>query len=266
MGLPGKTAGKLVFSRVAGHLGMWLVWIAWLGIAASLSGQNLPEKPINYVSDFANILTPSEEARLNTLLRAYEDSTSNQFVVATFPDAQGYPVEEFTIRLAEKWKVGHRGRDNGLLLTVFVKEHKIRIDVGYGLEDVIPDAIAFNIIRNVIRPRFRQGEYAGGIEAGLQALMQAAAGRYKPLERPVGKSHPGFSTLAVLVFFLIVLLLMLTSRFSSRGYTIDAPRSRSPRGPFWGGFGGFGSGSGGGGGGFSPGGGSFGGGGATGGW
>ncbi|RMG64262.1 MAG: TPM domain-containing protein, partial [Calditrichaeota bacterium] len=248
MGMKQRTAVQAWLFPPVRFVIWWLVLACWLWAAIPASAQKIPGKPVNYVSDFADILTPAQEARLNAMLRAYEDSTSNQFVVATFPDAQGYPVEEFTIRLAEQWKVGHKGRDNGLLLAVFLKERKIRIDVGYGLEDVIPDAIAFNVIQNVIRPRFRQEDYAGGIEAGLRALMQAAAGRYKPLPGPAGKPHPGFNKLALLVFFLVVLLVMIASRRGSRGYTIDAPGTHGGRGPFWGGFGGFGGGGGGGGG------------------
>ncbi len=131
------------------------VWItpAWL------PSQNLPDNPRQYVNDYAGLLSRQEITSLNEMLRAYEDSTSNQFVVAIFANAQGYPVEEFSIRLAEKWKVGQKDRENGLIMAIFLEERAVRIEVGYGLEDVIPDAVAFEVAQRVIPPYFREEKY-----------------------------------------------------------------------------------------------------------
>lgn len=232
------------------------------------SGQEIPDSPDQYVADYVDLLTPGEENTLNNLLRSYEDSTSNQMIVAIFRNAQGYAVEEFTIRVGEKWLVGQKSRDNGIILAVFMEERKIRIEVGYGLEDMVPDAVAIQIAQNVISPYFKEGQYWQGIFAGVKAVMQAAAGKFEAMKKTRGSSEKnGFPFVLLVFFFLLFLSFFKRKRFSSvssRGYRQSGPF-------WWGGFGGgsHGGGFGGGGfggGGFSGGGGSFGGGGATGSW
>jgi uncharacterized protein len=231
--------------------------------------QEIPAPPRTWVSDYADLLSSSEEELLNERLKTFEDTTSNQIVLAIFPDAQGYPVEEFSIQLAEKWLVGQKGRDNGIILAVFLDERIIRIEVGYGLEDVVPDAIASQITRNVIPPYFREGKYYQGIYMGVEALMQATAGKYQsiPGEMDEGRGDSDFP-FTLLIFFIIIFFLV----FRRRRYSSVSSRGWRNSGPFWwGGMGGGSSKGGGfgggfGGGGFSGGGGSFGGGGATGSW
>jgi uncharacterized protein len=229
----------------------------------NLFAQKLPEVPNQWVADYANLLSRSDVSALNSMLRAYEDSTSNQIVVAIFPDAQGYAPEQFSIRLAEKWKIGQKGRDNGIIMSIFLKEHKIRMEVGYGLEDKVPDAIAYQIVDNVVSPDFKKGKYFEGIRQGVTLLMQAAAGKYKGIPKKRKRDHSSpFSWLVILLIIIFFSFFGRRRRYSSVG------RRGWYSAPFF--FGGFGGGSGGGGfgggGGFSAGGGSFGGGGATGSW
>jgi uncharacterized protein len=247
------------FSRILSLILLGFLW-------AELPAQKWPEKPREWVTDYAGILSNREEQSLNNILRAYEDTTSNQIVVAIFQNAQGYPVEDYSIRLAEKWEVGQKGRDNGIILAVFLDEHKIRIEVGYGLEDKVPDATAIQIAQNVIPPYFRKGKYYEGLNRGIISLMSAASGKFK--SSPRRRSKDGGSPIPFL--FLFILIIFLLSLFRRKRTTVGSRGWRSS-GPFffcgtggggsWGGF----SGSGGGGG-FSSGGGSFGGGGATGSW
>ncbi len=253
---------KFCSKYFTGILSLILLGILW----SELPAQTLPEKPGEWVTDYAGILSKRQEQTLNNILRAYEDTTSNQIVVAIFQNARGYPVEEYSIRLAEKWKVGQKGKDNGILLAVFLDERKIRVEVGYGLEDKVPDATAIQITQNVIRPYFRQEKYYEGIHQGVIALMGAASGKFKGTPRR--RSKDGKNPFPFLfMFFLVIFLLSL---FRKRRTTVGSRGWRST-GPFF--FGGTGGGSswggfsgGGGGGGFSAGGGSFGGGGATGSW
>jgi len=226
--------------------------------------QDFPARPSQYVNDYDNLLNPQELGSLNEMLRAYEDSTSNQFVVAIFPNAQGYAIEDFSIRLAEKWKVGQKDRENGLIMAVFMEDRAVRIEVGYGLEDVIPDAVAFEIAQLVIPPYFREEKYYQGIYQGLQALMEAAAGKYQGI--PKDRS-PEFSFWIPFIIFLIIIIVF----FRWRKFSSASTGGWRDSGPFFGGgyrggFGGSSRGSGGGFGGFRGGGGSFGGGGATGRW
>ena len=213
--------------------------------------------------------------RLDAKLRGFDEQTSSQIVVAVFPELPSPSLEDFTIRTAQSWRVGRQKLANGVVLFVFVKDRKMRIEVGYGLEGALPDATANQIIREVMAPRFRQGDYAGGLEAAVDAIMAATRGEYQATPAPARRGPspvPLWLVLFVIVF--VVIPLVRRARYGARtyhrgGWTV----------PWWFGGGGWGSGGFGGGsfggggfggssggGGFSGGGGSFGGGGASGSW
>lgn len=212
------------------------------------------------------MLAPEQRGWLERRLEAHERQTGSQVVVVIFPSLEGESLEDVSIRLAQQWKIGQKGRDTGVILLVFVNDRRLRIEVGYGLEGRLTDALADSIIRNEIAPRFREGGYAAGIDAGLSAIFKAIAGEYRPARRP--PAGDVLAPAAVLAFFVLVLALMALGAVASRhgrrvgrhGYT------GGPAGWYPVGGGGFGGGFGGGGGGFSGGGGSFGGGGASGRW
>ncbi len=210
------------------------------------------------VVDNANLLTSQQESRLTAQLAGHEEATSNQVVVVTLPSLQGTAIEDFGYQLGRHWGIGQAGRDNGVLLIVAPNERKVRIEVGYGLEGDLPDAIARAIIDNDILPAFRRNDYAGGIEAGVSTIILAIEGAYEPMERRSEKNEQ--LRYVALGFFFIVLIMFLI--FLDR---IDPGRQqRWPGGGVGGGYGG--GGFGGGGGGFGGGGGGFGGGGSSGGW
>jgi uncharacterized protein len=220
------------------------------------------------------VLAAADRDRLERLVTERERATGAQMAIAIFPSLQGGSLEDFSIRLAERWRVGQKGLDTGVILVVFVQDRRMRLEVGYGLEPVIPDAVAGRIIRDAIAPRFREGRYAAGLEAGVVAVYARVQGteQARPAARPsVGLTSPLVMFLGVIV--LIALLLggeaYRSRRFvGRRGYTVGR-QGWGPMvlpGPGWGG-GWHGRGGGSlGGGGFSPGGGSFGGGGASGEW
>lgn len=227
---------------------------------------DLPPLPKTYVSDFARILSPSQRQTLERQLTAIEGEGSSQVLLVTVPDLQGTTLEDYGIRLAEKWKPGHAGRDNGVILLVAPNERKVRIEVGYGLEGALTDALSKNIIETRMIPAFKRGDFFAGLEQGISAVRQAVQGEYRPL--PVKKKSSGASgwvLLVNLVFFLTIFWVFIRL---SRSYGIDRRgwhRGRGYRRSSWGG--GWGGGfSGGSSGGFSSGGGSFGGGGASGSW
>ena len=234
--------------------------LLFLLVVPCLSALEVPKRADGYVTDQAGILSPAARANLEEILRAYEEKTSNQVVVATFPSLEGNSLEDFSLRLAETWKVGQKGRDNGVIFLIFKKDRKMRIEVGYGLEGVLPDALAGQIIRNVIAPYFRTGDYSNGIVAGPDAIIKATQGEFKGTGPADGskensKAHRAFIAGLLVLFLLPYLVPLLSSHQIGR---------RGGRfGGYWtGGFGGGGFG----GGGFSGGGGGFGGGGASGGW
>ncbi len=226
----------------------------------AVSALEVPKKPQGYVNDWANLLSPSTRTKLEDRLRAFEEKTGNQVVVVIFPSLEGQSLEDFSIRLAEAWKIGQKGKDNGVIFLIFWKDRKMRIEVGYGLEGVLPDIVAGQIIRDVVAPYFQKGDARGGINAGVNAIMQATQGEFKGTggAGEVGCRATGHEP--VLVFWLIIFffLLLLQMVQSLVGYRIGGKGGGfSSGGLSGGGFGG---------GGFSGGGGGFGGGGASGRW
>jgi uncharacterized protein len=231
----------------------------------------IPPPPAAYFNDYAHAVSAGTATQLNQTLEDFERQSSDQIVVAVFPKMQSESsIEDYTVRVARSWQAGQKGKNNGAVLFVFVQEHKMFLQVGYGLEGVLPDALCKRIIDEQITPRFKAGDFDGGLTAGVRAVIAATKGEYKGTGATVSDSRPPHgSSSPFLGFGFIVLIVIIV--FFARGSGMFFPwlllsSSGSSRG--WGG-GGFSSGSGGfsgGGGGFSGGGGSFGGGGAGGSW
>ena len=138
------------------------------------------------MNDLAGVLSRERQAALEERLARYEDETSHQIVLLTVPSLQGEPIEDFSIRVADAWKIGHKGLDNGILVVIAPQDHKARIEVGRGLEGVVPDVIASRILRDRMVPLFSAGRVPDGIDAGIDALMTAARGEEIPeARRPV---------------------------------------------------------------------------------
>lgn len=236
------------------------------------AGEVMPPAPPRYFNDFAGATKPGTSERLNNSLEQFEKDTSSQIVVAVFPKMQtDSSIEDYVNRMFRAWKIGQQKNNNGVLFAVFTQDRKMRIEVGYGLEGAIPDAIARRIIDNEVAPRFRNQDFDGGLTAGVNSLMRAARGEYKGNGRTRANTAPGIPRWFFPYVFPIgiVLLAGLTSLiFSRRGTTYGSRRYSSWNSPFtWSGAGGDGGGfSSGGGGDFSGGGGSSGGGGASGSW
>jgi uncharacterized protein len=164
------------------------------------------------VTDLAGILTTEEAAGLEAKLKDLETSDSTQVAVLIIPSLEGESLEDFSVRTATAWGLGQKGRDNGALLLVALKERKVRIETGYGLEPTLTDAKSHTIIQNEIIPQFRQGNYGAGVDAGITAIIQVVRGAYEPT--PV-KSNPssdrsGRSTLNFLIVLLMPLLWIMS--------------------------------------------------------
>jgi uncharacterized protein len=233
-------------------------FLLFLVFTVSLFAQK-PEVPTltTWANDFTNTLSPDQISSLNSKLKTYSDTTSNQVIFLMISSLDSYPLEDFSYEVAKQNKIGNQKNNNGVLLLIVKNDRKIRIEVGYGLEGILPDALAGSIIRNVIKPYFMKEDYYSGINAGTDAIFAAIAGEYHADNKPAKeKSFPYMPFLSILIFILFSIF---------RG-------GRGRRGGgfmYLGGFGGSGGGFGGGfggGGGFSGGGGSFGGGGSSGGW
>lgn len=274
-------------------LALTIVWI----VAAPAAAQSFPQLT-GRVVDQANLLPPQDEAALTAKLQQLEQESGRQLVVATVQSLEGRTIEDYGYRLGRAWGIGQEKQDDGVILLVAPNERKVRIETGYGARVFLTDAVSSVIINNAILPRFKAGDFAGGINAGVEEIVtqmrlpQAEAQRRieqaeaRQAERQRGGR--GFS-IAPLVFWGMIILFVLLSfgrRGSGRRYRgkrrrrgmdagdvavllwgLDAISRGSRHGGWGGGFGGGGFGGGGGGfGGFSGGGGSFGGGGASGSW
>ncbi len=255
------------------------------------------------INDLAGVLSTETESRIELSLAGLEQSDSTQVAVLTMKSIEGVPIEEFGIKVAEKWKVGRKGLDNGVILIVALEERTVRIEVGRGLEGKLTDLMAGRIIRNEIVPRFREGDFDGGILAGVNAIVATVKGEYVAPEeaKPEHRSRSGSPVFMLLVAFFVItsalggiskilggvsgaiglplgalllvggISLLAGGILAVVGFLFGLMVSSMPRGSgggfSGGGFGGFGGGSGSfGGGGFSGGGGGFGGGGASGRW
>ena len=251
-------------------------------IIANAFGQSIPQRPNppQLVNDFANILTLKERSTLEKKLVAFNDSTSNQIAIVTVRSLNGYTPSMFAFEIGEKWQVGQKKFDNGIVIVIKPKlsstdRGQAFIAVGYGLEPAIPDAIGKRIVDNEMIPYFRRDNYYQGINNAISVLMQLAAGEISSDEY---KKQTGTSGIFSFLPFVILLILIIVIR-SNRGRSHSIGSNASlwtalwfgsalgggSHSGNWGNFSGGGSGFGGGGfGGF--GGGSFGGGGAGGSW
>ncbi len=248
------------------------------GVEPASAAEVIPPKPTRYFNDYAGVVRPATASQLNEQLANFERTTSSQIVVAVYPKMQtDSSIEDYTVRIAQAWRVGQKGTNNGAVLFVFVQDRKMFLQVGYGLEGAIPDATAKTIIEQEIKPRLRAGDFDGGLTAGVNAILQAARGEYKGTGRTVaerGRNRPLGGVPLILIIVVIILLVAAARR--SQG-TVYRRAGRSAWSGWPGGWGGGGWSSGGGGGGgsswsggggsdFSSGGGNFGGGGAGGSW
>lgn len=246
-------------------------WIcAFLLIFAAMSSAvaqtfYIPPTPGTLVSDFAELLSPAERQALETKLVAYDDSTSTQITVVIFQELHGADPGTIATTIGRLWGVGQEGADNGVVLLVSVDDRKLFIATGYGMEAVLTDAQAGRIIRNVIAPRFREGQYYAGIDEATDAIIAAAEGEFSVADR--ASDNPLQSDIVivfVVLLFVVIVFLIIASKANGGGGSGWVITTGGSSGWSSGGGGGFSGGGGGGFGGF--GGGSFGGGGAGGGW
>ena len=264
---------SLLFQRAAGRSACLLALLLVFVPFGTFAKEVIPPVPPRYFNDYAGVVSAGTVAELNARLEDFEKKTSSQVVVAIYPKMESdSSIEDFTVRVAQAWKVGQKEKRNGAVLFMFIADRKMFLQVGYGLEGAIPDATAKQITEFEIKPRVRNGDYDGGLRAGVNAILQAAQGEYKGIGRTVaqGNRSRGRNNFPVIFLFFMFILVIASMSRRKRG----RGRGRVYRSGGWGTGGGWGGGwtggggtwSGGGGssggGSFSSGGGSFGGGGA----
>ena len=248
-----------------------------------IAQDNLPERPNRLVNDYADILSAQQENMLERKLVAFSDTNSTQIAILSVEDLDGYDIVDYAQRVAQKWGIGQKKYDNGAIIVVKPKtgesRGQVNIDVGYGLEPLVPDITAKRIVENEMIPRFKQNDYFGGLNAATDIIMSLAAGQFTAEQYKQQTERGG----GLVGFFVPVIILIIVISMINRGRSRHATYSRRGGSGLWtalllgsmlggshrGSWGSFSSGSGGfgGGGGFGGfGGGSFGGGGASGSW
>lgn len=227
-------------------------------VNASAQQRSVPPQAGHLIHDEANVLSQQDQAMLEYLVKAEEDSTSNQIAVLIIPSLDGDEINSYALRVAQEWKLGDEKKDNGVLWLIAIKERQMRIEVGRGLEGVLTDAQSSRIDRNQVAPYFRQGDYSTGVKTGVVAIIQTIKGEYvndSPIRKQRGKKPFSWGSLIVL---LIIIIIMSRRGGGGRGGYMSRGGWILPMGGFGGGGGGgsFGgsSGSWGGGGGFGGGG------------
>ncbi|MEQ7873141.1 TPM domain-containing protein [Sphingomonas sp. ASV193] len=265
---------------------MWLALFALVTPAIAQSPPLTFPKLTGRVVDDAHLLRPEQQVDINSKLENLEARSGRKLVVVTLPSLQGDTIEDFGYRLGRTWAIGQKGKDDGMLLIVAPNERKVRIEAGYGARVFLTDAISGLIVQDAILPKFRAGDFGGGITAGVDEIVKVAAlppdqaaayAKQAEAKQQARRDGGGFDPGAIVFIVIFLFFVVIPFLRAMRG---GGGRRRGPVilwGPGWGGGGwgggggsgwssGGGSDWGGGGGGFSGGGGSFGGGGASGGW
>jgi len=186
-----------------------------LCVSALLGAITFPSLNHSRIVDEAGLFSATQKASLESTLSAHESATSNQIVVVTLASIQGYDIADYGYQLGRAWGIGSKEHNNGVLLIIAPNERKVRIEVGYGLEGALPDAIANSIIQNTILPAFKQKNYFEGASSGVNAIISAVKGEYKADETTKKSSHHSF-VVPLLFFFFIVFNAMLSFNASNQ--------------------------------------------------
>ncbi len=180
--------------------------IAALVFAAAIA---IPPRPTDYVTDYAGALGPQAARRIETELRTYEQVTKHHVIVWIGQTTGDTPLEDWTIHAAEQWKIGRKGVDDGVILFLFMRDHKVRIEVGYGLESALTDASAGAIIRNTIVPRMRAGDVDGAVQGGTDRILQTITPSFA-VQTPISNAQSVTTGIVVFVVLLGFIVLFVT--------------------------------------------------------
>jgi uncharacterized protein len=239
--------------------------------------QDFPERSTTLVTDYTNTLSADDKQRLENKLVAFNDSTSTQIAVVILKSVGSYDINAYGVALLRKWGIGQKDKNNGILVLVAMGDRKMSIQTGYGAEGALPDIITQEIIQNDMKPRFKQGDYYGGLDAATSNIIKYTKGEYKADKKQQQSGNGGGSALVLIIIIVVVLIFIFRNRGGGGGGRQIIGR-RGGASPFWwflagsmlggggrssgggwggfsgggdsggGGFGGFGGGSGGGGG------------------
>ncbi len=192
----------------AARIGFGLQRLLWIAALFALSAAaDVPVPPLkSRVTDLTSTLTAQQRVDLEQRLAAFESKKGSQIAVLMVPTTQPEEIEQYSIRVVDQWKLGRKGVDDGVLLLVAKDDHRVRIEVGYGLEGVLPDATAKRIVSDAIVPYFKQGDFYAGILAGVDRIMRVIEGEPLPPPKPRPSTSVDFETLLVMGFALVFIV------------------------------------------------------------
>jgi uncharacterized protein len=195
--------------------------LLFLGPVSGAEGREVPDYH-GYVNDYASMMSPEARTKLEGVLHSFDLSDSTQVAVLTIDSLDGDPLEDFSIRVVDQWKIGQKGKDNGVLFLVVKNDRKMRIEVGRGLEHVLTDLAAGRIIDRVVAPLFKDGRFDEGFEAGITAVIQTTRGEYTPGSRTRGEP-PRLLKYLVIGAFLIIFLAANSRKLGAGGGAVLLP-------------------------------------------
>ena len=244
-----------IFSRLA----VWIVLplIFSLFFVSASYGDDFPERSATIVTDYTNTLSSSERQALEQKLVAFNDSTSSQVAIVMMSSVGNYDISEYAVQLYNKWGIGQKNKNNGVLILVAKDDRKVFITTGYGMEGVFPDALAKRVVNNDILPAFKTGDYYGGLDAAVNSIMSIVKGEYSADGK--GQKKEGIPWFGVLLAIFIFFVVIMSKVGSTRNYArrnnlgfwaawalmnaaLNRGSSRGSWGGFSGGSGGFGGG------------------------
>jgi len=202
----------MTFHSIVNKL-LLLVFFCTAGtMAYADDSKDFPEQSSRLVNDYGSFLSPQEVAALEQKLVAYNDTTSTQIVIVTLKNIGDYEIADYADRLANKWQIGVKGKNNGLLILMTKEPHGITIRTGYGMEGTLPDAIAKRLIEQIAKPNFKQENYYGGLDQMTDAIIQIMSGTYQADGRGEAKGNR-----AIFIFVILIIIIAVMSVLSKRG-------------------------------------------------
>lgn len=200
--------------------------------AFAVFAQDFPERSNTLVTDYTNTLSAEDKQRLESKLVAFNDSTSTQIAIVIIRSIGSYDVNEYGAALGRKWGIGQKGKNNGVLILVAINDRKLTIQTGFGAEGALPDIVTQEIRVNDINPRFKAGDYYGGLNAGVDQIIKYTKGEYKADKKPQAKHESGGgSVLIVIIIVIVIIILIFRNRGGGGGRQIIG--SRGGASPFW---------------------------------